>query len=1076
MKLGYEMYETSCNYVVWINMRDITRNPNNPSLEDIALNILQQFNIDTFEIEDKIVEYLKKKLNMIADDSKSALLIFDNADNLIEPESDESCQSSAFEKLYQLVRDMKGNSIRCMFTSRVCKGCLDDRLHKVALGYLSDADSRLFVTKELEKLAYQCKDSLIEDFVASSHGLPYALKLMCSVVARMSNEEMIIDYVNDLKESPLGTLDDDCRLTKLFNLSYKRLKSAERSVFTSMAVFPSAFSYKYLSKVLKNLEDMKLKPRLLDSLIQNSLVSEDSGRYLIHPYLREFVKSKYWNEDSRSKYDVAYYKVYISQFFELARDSLEKDNFACCLKEFRGEQQNFLHLITQIGKGSINNPPYLRGVMKELLARPTPEYIYLMIFYYHELYSVDMIEFFKGCETFVEGQMKKNIWCCRFYINFKSVEKKIDDDYQDIEADEYGKAVVEKVRLSRLRLNKDRRKGEFEEAISSLEKFGMWVDSLNDWKMKAYFKCKILKIKVRLSKRVYSFKNNEIDKGKLVEDLEEARDICQSKFGTNGLTIDCHSQLGKLFWWLDDADKALASYDDAVNMAKSLAISQNNNRYISSLIEKGRFLIDSKSKDAVLEGRRLIEDTLYEWKDVCSEFMWLPAMQSLVRVDRTKCDEVFNKFLKEKSLLDLLLRATDSAVSVQLNHSNEEVNEENFNEEEQLMVEKLRKVVDHLENICNTGDDTDKGLLQDAMEGRRLIEDTLYEWKDVCSEFMWLPAMQSLVRVDRTKCDEVFNKFLKEKSLLDLLLRATDSAVSVQLNHSNEEVNEENFNEEEQLMVEKLRKVVDHLENICNTGDDTDKGLLQDAIKYTYVWNMWIATRCMHALSESDAKQLASKALDIMNSHHFIRSDRREELSFILNCNHEKFVLLRKKCDIEQMGNRIPVKKNDVEKDLESLLQECEKHQDVWSWVIGGLIRENRKLYEKVTPYLLRQSEPNDSLLTLVLQMFVYQIEAYKKDSRASVPLEESIPAVKDILRAIKHVEALLAKKTMQEHISRAQKDALKRWYTQLAVRTKECLSRADRSRYARKALGLLEEGDTCITDRERQILTKLAS
>ena len=456
------MYEKSYNYVVWINMRDITRNPNNPSLEDIALNILQQFNIDTFEIEDKIVEYLKKKLNMIADDSKSALLIFDNADNLIEPERDESCQSSAFDKLCQLVRDVQGNLIRCMFTSRVCKGCLDDRLHKVALGYLSDADSRLFVTKELEQLAFQHKDALITDFVASSQGLPYALKLMCSVVARMSNEEMIIDYVNDLMESPLDTLDDDHCLRRLFDLSYKRLKSAERSVFTSMAVFPTAFSYKYLSKVLKNLKDMKLKPRLLDTLIQQSLVSDDSGRYLIHPYLREFVKSKYWNEDSRSKYDVAYYKVYISQFFELARDSLEKDKFVNCLMEFRREQQNFLYIMTEIGKELINSAPCLRDVVKDLLKRPALDYITLVIFYYHELYSVDMIKFFQGCEIFVEGQMKKNIWYCRFYVSLKSVEKRIDDDYSNVPPDEYGEAFVDimKLSLSNIRAEKVYRLGE----------------------------------------------------------------------------------------------------------------------------------------------------------------------------------------------------------------------------------------------------------------------------------------------------------------------------------------------------------------------------------------------------------------------------------------------------------------------------------------------------------------------------------------------------------------------------------------------------------------------------------------
>ena len=58
---------------------------------------------------------------------------------------------------------------------------------------------------------------------------------------------------------------------------------------------------------------------------------------------------------------------------------------------------------------------------------------------------------------------------------------------------------------------------------------------------------------------------------------------------------------------------------------------------------------------------------------------------------------------------------------------------------------------------------------------------------------------------------------------------------------------------------------------------------------------------------------------------------------------------------------------DDLEKDLKILLQECEKYQYVWSWVIEGLTRTQRNLHEKVIPYLPHQPEPNENLLVLVL-------------------------------------------------------------------------------------------------------------
>ena len=64
-----------------------------------------------------------------------------------------------------------------MFASRECKTLLHSTRHKLDLGYLSAAESQCFVNKELQDLPFQNSVTLIHDFVAIGHGLPYAVKL-----------------------------------------------------------------------------------------------------------------------------------------------------------------------------------------------------------------------------------------------------------------------------------------------------------------------------------------------------------------------------------------------------------------------------------------------------------------------------------------------------------------------------------------------------------------------------------------------------------------------------------------------------------------------------------------------------------------------------------------------------------------------------------------------------------------------------------------------------------------------------------------------------------------------------------
>ena len=984
-KLGYEKYDHGYSYVVWVNTQDITRDPANPSLKDIASSILQKFDIDTSDIED-IVRYLKVKMRMIVESNKRALLIFDNADNLIEPERDSSSPSSAFGELFALIQDIPGNLIRCIFTS--CKGLMDSVHHIIQLPPFSKEDSCEFVTRKLQDFPCQDNNDLVGKLVDIGRGLPYAYELMCSEVIVTKEKPAIAQYVQSLTTSLKGMSsekeDSAFFLNELLQLSYERLDKEAKSLFKLLAYIPLAVSSKYLFKVVDTFDTIKNRSSLLDQLNRRCLVSFDSGRYLIHPFLREFVKNKCWDKDSHKTYEEAYYKAYINQLFELARKSLDKDCFVECLEEFRNEQQNFLHVMEEVGKGSTNTQLHITDGLSELLKRTTPEYISVVIFLCHEVYdrySVALLEFFAGCETFVEGQLKKNIWCCRFDVNMAISEEEIDDDYEELTADEYGKLLVEKRKCSQTAFRK-------QHAEKNFDAFMKRMENLKDCKVKQYFKVSFLKIQVRLSN---TFSRSRTLKSKktldLIKNLSEALKVCESTFGVHWLTIDFHIQFGKLYWGINSRDKANTSFDKAIGMAEHVVESR---KHLACLLEKGRFLLLSDSQELVEEGRNLIDQALKGCKDFFDETMRLLAMATYVKVDKVKRQEMTKKFLEKQFLNNRWLQIVRSVVETELDFPSEGLKKEGFISHEKIKVEKLQQITKHLEYICYDSIQEEEKLLQNLR-----------------------PDM--------------------------LIYGYSESEVS--------------------------------------KATSKRKQRLQIGISELFIFNMKIATTCMHVLSEHDTKEIAKKALHIMDSNDSITAKKREELLFITRCDRSRYLLMKEKCYIEQIGKRIPVMKDNLQKPLLRLLEECEKYQDVWSWAIQGLTREDKSLYEKVIPYLCRQSEPHEHLLNLVLYKFYYHIGVDDRESDDGVIEKESKRAVCEMKKAIDYVEGLLKNNVRkQNNTSRALEDALIRWYKGLALHAKRVLNKAERCKYANKALGWQEERDDIITAKEKETLETLAS
>ena len=711
VQIGYAMYEKWYNYVVWINMRDLTRNAKNPSIEDVALEILKQFDIDTSEMKDDIVSCLKTKFGTFEKNGKAALLIFDNADFLIQPAIDKSCRTSAYTQLCELIRSSR-NSVRAIFTTRVCKTEKDEQDHQIKIGYLSDDDSRKFLNEELNKKLEIDRDMLIDDIVKISHGLPYALRLICSEVNLMESKGMVQDYVKDLKEKPLETLDDDSRLTSLFDLSYERLNQAEKELFTFLAVFPSGFSYDYLSKVVRHLEKNKLKPRLLHQLTKHSLVNFDSNIYMIHPYVREYLM-KFWNDDSKQINEKAFHKTYCDQIFNVAKESLNKDSYSDRLKEFEIERQNFTFAMTKVCE-STSDTSYLGDVFKEVLERPTPDYIAALLFYINEISFPVLMQFFSGCEIFVVVSMKKNIWCCRYDGYMKHHEEKIDDPYKDWQPDEYGRALMDK-RSSSMhcyasRLNKDLTISNFNRVMSSLDDYMQRVDELNDTKMKAYFTHKILKVRANLSKKV--FKQLNLKKEDLIKDLTRSLEICKDSFGAHWLTIDCCNQLGKLYWYFKEHNETLGMFDMAIDLTKGL-FETDNREFRTCFFEKGRFLANSDDAEDKKEGKKLIEDAIKRCEvagDV--EFSFF-MMGEMVKFDRAILTNMRDCFCNMQQISHRSLKALHTAVTSALNSPDPNFNEESFLAEEISMVDALDGMINHLEDIKNSLDQ-ESTLFQDV--------------------------------------------------------------------------------------------------------------------------------------------------------------------------------------------------------------------------------------------------------------------------------------------------------------------------------------------------------------------------
>ena len=972
-QLGHAMYdENEYNYVIWINMRDI---PNPPQLENVADKILKEFGIDTTWLKRDTVEVLRMKFELITANRKRALLIFDNADDLIAPPKDNSCKSSTFSELSRHIRGYSRETIRAVFTTRVYNNTATEEDHyTVKLQHLSNKESEEYLQQELKDKTGLDKEQMVRDITDACHGLPFALRLVCSYVNELQDIEMIEDDINDLKKEPLKFVgEDDMQLDNIhlfpcFELSLKRLEESDRELLSVLAVFPSRFSYVYVKKFLLcvgnegSIKPRKLKKLEKHSLVQNDSYAEDSNtddahedqtnrseslskqHYVIHSFFCQYIRDRYWNDSKGHYYQASYYKLYTNELFVLGRESLEKDNYFKSWRKFEEEQHNFDYVMVQTGKSCDQDdcPSYIKEAIIKVLEWNTSDFIAMCLFCIDLTKPSLLLKFVEVCEKCADDKQKKNIWCCRYDICMKYFDGRIDDPYKKLEPDIYGKVLLDKWFISNTIQGLSQKrwgrwsKREFILIKKYLQEFKDGADILECVALKNYVKFHSLKLEGLLLKKGLNVKELNVTRDDCIEVYDDAMDVCNECFGKSWITVDCHNQRGKLFWQFKDIEKAIAEFDKAIEIAESMSL-RDNRKFGSCLLDKGRCLINLGNEEQKEEGRALLEDAICRYNEYSDTKFWCQAMGFLLSIDDSRVKEVKERFFQTERLNSSLVDVMDKAIKLDTDSSDENFEEKNFLEVEKAKAKDLLRAIDKLE--------------------------------------------ADLQEVQNVKNDE-------------------------------------------HVLVKK---------------------------RY-FVWQMRAALSYSHVMLLSERKKFAENALNLMETCSFIDNRKEGSLRALVNqeCDAEEEEFIRQMDFVDRIG--IQLLKENREDDFmdrySTLLMNCEGYQKLWSSIVSKRVRDRPFFYEKVTDFLVTQTEPCEELLKLVLYKFEHDITVHEREADENIILEKSRRGVEDLRRAIEYIErGMLAK------MSSRMQGVVKRWYKSIALETEHCLLDDERRIYAEKVL-----------------------
>ena len=924
------MINEGVNFVIWVNMRDISSDDICPSLEKLAEKILHEFGIDTKEMEE--FEFcLHQKLTMISSSGKKALLLFDNADCF-------HANYNIYSQLVRLISKNTSNNIRAIFTSRGSFSS-DRELHKIELSRLTDNECRRYLESSLRNETLVAREQRINQLAEWSHGLPLALKILALEVNESEDKECLEAYLRDVERDPAQTMNEneEEQMFHLFEASFKNMNAGEMNLMKMLAVFPSGFSYTYMEKLAEIIGN---KGRLIDKLRKRGLVERQKPNYIIHPFLCEFIKVKKWNDLESSRYERAYTEVYLKSLFELSIRSLGKDKYTTCLEEFSNEKYNFLNVMSNLYGLSDGQNPEVSAVSvanNKHFERQTSDFISVMVFLLNMVRPDVLIKFFENCEEIVADDMKPNIWCIRYELEVKYFYERPQQPSHYSQPDRYASYLKDSRDLNiRVYNFKKFRSDTYEvdgELRGELEEASKRIKEIENENLRAYFAKKILKLQAKLHVRC-----KEMDQARKA--YEEALTTCLEAFGASWLTFDCYEQLAKFHSWsLQDYDIASGYYEKADSMALEISVT-NDKRYNIHLLDKGRFLIHTGSPDNVANGITLLEKSIESCKYQSDARYWSDAVGKLVSIDPSYYQRVI-PYLRSlespsKELCELVARKFIHEIS----QPERDCDEGKILEDGLKAIDELKTAINHVTNTLENPKNQQRKDLKSRLltsiflwnnllakrtphvlllsERADFAKNALHAAKDeiVSRNGKVVEDLKQMIEQSKTSTKEE-QELLRRKELLIRVRHYLESAGRIEefkerykklvedcrpeqlylitaifstgINAVKRGTDEAEIRFQTSKAIEDLRAAIEHIVNPCKNPatipDDSKEIKGQQTsdkeIITLYQWNMLIATRTDHYLTNSERRPFAKEALRIAATTTTIRVDEKTKKSLI---------------------------------------------------------------------------------------------------------------------------------------------------------------------------------------------------
>eukprot|EP00112_Aurelia_sp_Birch-Aquarium-sp1_P018616 Seg446.15 transcript_id=Seg446.15/GoldUCD/mRNA.D3Y31 product="hypothetical protein" protein_id=Seg446.15/GoldUCD/D3Y31 len=932
INLGHKMIDEGVNFVIWVNMRDISSDDSCPSLENLAEKILHEFDIDTKEME--TFEFcLHQKLSMISSSGKKALLLFDNADCFFS-------NNDIYSQLVRLLSTNMSNNIRAIFTSRG-NFSSDRELHKIELRRLADDDCRHYLDLSLKNETLVAREQLINQLATWSRRLPLALKILASEVNEMEDKECLEAYLKDVEQDPAQTIseNEEEQMFRLFEASFKNMGAGEMNLMKLLAVFPSGFSYKYVEKLTRIITDKVIKGRWIHTLRKRGLVEKPEPNFLIHPFLCEFIKTK-WKDLEKSKYEQAYTEVYLKSLFELSIQSLEKDKYSTCLEEFSKEKYNFSNAMSNLFGLSDGQNPEVGAVSEannRLFARQTSDFLSVMVFLLNMVRPDVLIKFFKNCEQIVADNMKPNIWCIRYELEVKYSAERPQQPSGYPQPDSYASFLKDSrdlntrvYKFNKLGCNAEETDGKLQGELNEASRRVMRFENVN---IRAYFAKKMLKLRAKLHVRC-----KELEKAR--EAFQEALTICLQVFGASWLTFDCYEQLAKFHTWsVEEYETASSYYEKADSMALEI-LAKNDKRYNIHLLDKGRFLINAGSPADVKEGVILLEKVLESCDYQSDARYWSDAVGVLASIDPCYYERVIPYLCSLESPSQELCELVARKFKYEMSQTERNCNEEKIKKDAFKAIDELNKAINH---VTNTLENLNNQKREDL---KSKLLTTIFQWNNLLAKrtphILLLSerahfAMHALDAAEKgslsgydgiieslkqmieqtKKCTKEEEELLKRKEFLvrarkcmenegrssefkELYKKLIEDCRPEQLylitrifsfgmNAVKRETNEAEIKFQTSKAIEDLKVAIEHIvalhKNLGSMSKNSQEKKGQqtsDKEMFTlYQWNMLLATRTDHYLTNSERRPFAKEALRIAAKTTTITVDEKTKKSLI---------------------------------------------------------------------------------------------------------------------------------------------------------------------------------------------------